>query len=140
MPVLTRDLGQVDTSYARDISFPLRFNEDCDLFLDEDQEVVEQAINLAVFVSAGSIRLYPKFGSSINLSLFENFSQELQLILDTSIRSAIEGLEPRLVLDKEFVFDVSADEKRIICIIPYRLVTTGEISATRLVIDRPLNG
>ena len=68
MPVRTKDIPELDTTYARDVSFPIRFTEECDVLLDEDQEVIEQALQMITFILSGSIRLYPQFGSAAHLS------------------------------------------------------------------------
>jgi len=140
MPVFTDDIPELDTKYARDISFPLRFNDDCDLLMDEDQEVIDQALQLITFIPQGSIRLTPQFGSAILLSVFDQLDDETELIIDTSLRNAFETLEPRVFIDKEFIFDQSADERKLIVVVPYRIKVTGDLSASRFVIDRPLSG
>lgn len=140
MPVFTKDIPEVDTAYARDISFPLRFGEECDLLMDEDQEVIDQAITLITFIPSGSIILFPQMGSAAQLILFDQLDETSQLIMDTALRNSLESLEPRIMLDKELVFDESADEKKLICLVPYRIKVNGELTAIRMVIDRPITG
>jgi len=140
MPVRTKDIPELDTSYARDVSFPIRFTEECDVLLDEDQEVIEQALQMITFISSGSVRLYPQFGSAAHLVVFDQLDEGSSIILDTSLRTAFESLESRVILDKEFIVDESADELKFIVIVPYRIRVTGELAATRLVIDRPISG
>lgn len=137
MSRFTRDIPDVDTAYARDISMPFRFNEECDILMDEDQEVIDQALILITFIPAGLIRLFPEMGSGAHLVLFDQLDDESTIILDTALRNAFESLEPRVFLDREFIFDESPDQLKIITIVPYKIKVTGELSATRLVVPRP---
>jgi phage baseplate assembly protein W len=129
-----------DVKYARDVSFPLRFDEDCDLFLDENEAIIDQSIQLIAFTNKGNVILTEDFGSSINLSVFDPLDTETELIIDTSLRQAFEANEPRVFLDKEFVFDESADESTLIIMVPYRIKVNGKLAASRIITDRPLNG
>lgn len=141
MAVYTDDIPDtLDTKYARDISFPLQFNEDGDLLMDENQEIIDQALQLITFIPQGSFRLNPAMGSTVRLAVFDLLDQETELIIDTSMRNAFETLEPRVFLDKEFTFDESADESKLVVIVPYKIKVTGELSASRFVIPRPLSG
>lgn len=140
MPVLTSDVQSVDTKYARDISFPMQFTEDCDLYMDEDQDIIEQSLQLITFIPQGSFRLFPNLGSVAELAVFDPLDEETTLIFDTSLRNAFETLEPRVFLDKEFTFDESADESKLVVIIPYKIKVTGELAASRFIIPRPLSG
>lgn len=140
MATYTENVLDVDTRYARDFSFPFQFNEDCDLLMDEDQEIIDQALQLITFIPQGSIRLFPEMGSSAQLAVFDPLDEETTLIFDTSLRNAFESLEPRVFLDKEFVFDESADEQKLVVIVPYKIKVNGDTTASRFVIDRPLVG
>lgn len=140
MPVITSEVPDLDTAYARDISFPLQFTEDCDLYMDEDQEVIDQSLQLITFIPQGSFRLFFNMGSVIQLAVFDPLDEEATLILDTSLRNAFETLEPRVFLDKEFTFDESADELKLLVIVPYKIKVTGELAASKFVILRPLSG
>lgn len=141
MSVFTRDIPITgDTRYARDIAFPFQFNEDCDLRMDEDNEVIEQALQLLTFIKKGSVRLHGTIGSEIKLALFDTLDEETELIIDASLRAAFEENERRIILDKEFVFDQSADESTLFVIVPYRVVITGLSTATKLIVERPISG
>lgn len=139
MPIFTDEIPDVDTRYARDISFPLRFGEDCDLLMDEDQEIIDQSLQLITMVPSSTIRLFPQFGSAVSSSVFDPLDEETELIIDTSMRTAFEALEPRVFLDREFTFDQTPDESKLIVIVPYSIKITGALAATKFVIDRPLN-
>lgn len=130
----------VDANWARDVSFPFRFTEDCNLELDEDEAVVEQALNLISFIPKGTIILFSVMGSALEISVFDQLDEETELLIDTSMREAFEELEPRVFLDKEFVFDQSPDEQKIIVIVPYHIKVTGRLTANRFTIARPTEG
>lgn len=138
MPVFSDDIPADDQRYTRDISFPFRFNEDCDLLMDENEELIEQALNLITFIRSGTIRLFQSLGSSVALALFDQLDAETELIIDTSLRNAFETNEPRILIDKEMTFDQTPDERKLIVIVPYRIKITAKLAATKLVIDRPL--
>jgi len=129
-----------DSTFARDISFPLRFDSECNLATDEDEEVVEQALNLITFLPQGTLPLFPDMGSTAVLTVFDPLDAGSKLSLDTSIRMAVSRLEPRVVLDKEFTIEESADELKIIAIIPYRIIVNNKSGAVRLTIPRPIGG
>lgn len=141
MPVVTEQIPDgLDTKYARDLSFPLRFTEDCDVLMDENQEIIDQSLQLITFIPQGSFRLFPDLGSAAQLGVFDPLDEETTLIFDTSLRSAFETLEPRVFLDKEFTFDETPDESKLVVIVPYKIKVTGALSASRFVIPRPLSG
>lgn len=140
MAVYTPDIPELDTRYARDVSLPMQFDADCDLLLDEDQEVIEQSLQLLTFIPQGSFRLFPDLGSAAQLAVFDPLDEETTLIFDTSLRNAFETLEPRVFLDKEFTFDETADEQKLVVIVPYKIKVTGDLAASRFVIPRPLAG
>ena len=129
-----------DTKYARDISLPFRFDEDCDLAVDEDEAIIDQSVHVIAFTKKGSVILTESLGSSLEFSVFDPLSSESELVIDTSLRQAFELNEPRVFLDKEFTFDESADESTLFVLIPYRIKITGKLSASRIVIPRPLVG
>ena len=79
-------MGLNDPRYARDIAYPFRFTEDCDLGLDENEQVIEQSLILILFIIRGSIVLFRVFGSSVIHSVFDPMDESGALALDTSIR------------------------------------------------------
>lgn len=125
-------------TFAADVGVPFRFSEDCDLYVDEDEAIIDQALNLITFTPQGTVPLASTFGSQAELSVFDQLDSSTELILDTSLRNAFESQEPRAVLDKEFKFDESADQKKLVVIVPYRVSVTGKLFATRLVIGKLL--
>jgi phage baseplate assembly protein W len=128
----------IDENYARDISWPLRFDEDCDLAVDEDREVIDQALHLLAFIRRGEVPLTETFGSALEDSIFDFLDDATELAIDSSLRRAYEANEPRVFLDREFLFDESPDERKLVIIIPFRIVVTGEAATSRIVVSRPI--
>lgn len=124
----------VDTDYAVDVGLPFRFSEDCDLFLDSNDGIIEQAINIITHTPLGSIPLFPEMGSSVRNSVFDPLDDTANLVIDNSLRTAIERLEPRVVLDKQLKFDESADQQKRIVIVPARVIPTNRPIAPKVVI------
>jgi hypothetical protein len=137
MTVWTRDIPDIDTKYARDISMPFQFDAECDLLMDEDQEVIDQSMNLITFIRSGVIRLFPTMGSGAMAAVFDQLDIYAETILDTSLRTAFEAQDPRVFLDKQFIFDETPDEGKVIIVVPYKIKVNGQLTATKLVIDRP---
>lgn len=140
MPVRTSDIPDLDTAYARDLYFPLTFTDDCDLLMDEDVAVIDQSLQFITFIRQGTIRLFPEMGSYADRAVFDQLDEETELLIDSSLRSAFEALEPRVVLDKEFAFDETADEERIVVLVPYTIKVNGKLASSRFVIPRNLSG
>jgi phage baseplate assembly protein W len=126
-------LDSFDRLYARDISFPMTFTEDCDLFIDENEQIINQALVLIVRTPKGTSVLFGDFGTDLMISLFDPNDDETQLLIDTSLRNSIELLEPRIFLDKDFVFDESTDGSKIIVLIPYKIIITGQSLVSRFI-------
>ncbi len=123
--------------YARDISLPFRFDSDCDLAVDEDEDVLEQAIILIAFTPTGTIILDVNFGTDFTISVFDPLDEETQLQIDTSLRMSIEEHEPRIFFDKEFIFDELADSNELLVIVPFVIKNTNQRWSSRLTIPRP---
>lgn len=127
----------IDDKYTRDVSFPLRFDEDADLALDEDEAVIEQALQIIAFTPRGSVILTETLGSNMQLDVFEQLDEATELSIDSSLRRAFEENEPRVFLDREFQFDESPDEHKLIVIAPYTIIVTGQLAVSRFIIQRP---
>lgn len=144
MPILTENLEfddvTEDPKYARDVSLPFRFTEDADIWLDEDQEVLDQALNLIAFTPQGTIPLAYELGTFLLFSVFDPLDPPTRLAIDTSLRKAFERLEPRVVLNDQFIFDETPDENKLIVIVPYHVAATGLRTVARFVISRPMGG
>lgn len=130
-------MGLEDPRYARDISFPFRYDENCDLALDENEQVIDQSVYILVFSRRGGIVLYREFGSEVELSVFDQLDDVLELELDTSIREAISRFEGRVLLDKELTFDELADSSKIQVVLPITIKNTGQQYYARLNLPRP---
>ncbi len=140
MALFTDDITDPDVKYTRDLSFPMQYNEECDTLLDEDEEVIEQSLQLITFTNRGTVLLFDGFGSTIQPSVFDPLDDTTQLAIDTSMRTSFEINEERVFIDKEFSFDETPDENKLVIIIPYKIKVTGRLTASRFIIPRPLNG
>jgi len=137
MTTWTDTIPAIDTHYARDVSFPIQFSSECDMLLDEDQEVVEQSLLLITFIPVGALRLFTVMGSSVTLAVFDQLDNAAVLTIDTTLRSAFDILEPRIQVDKQMIVDESPDNHFIVVIVPYAIKVNGQTDATRLTIPRP---
>ena len=133
-------MSTIDPKWARDIGFPFRFTEDCNLVLDEDEAIIDQALQLITFVKKGTVILFNVFGSAVEVSVFDPLDDATELVIDTSLRLAFEELEPRVFLEREFTFDQTADELKLIIIAPYKIKVTGKLTSSRFIVDRPITG
>ena len=99
-------MGLDDPRYARDITFPLRFDADCDLGMDENEKVIEHSLIMIIFTRKGSMILFRRFGSDIESTLFDLMDPDdaATLALDTSLRVGIDEFEDRVFLDLEGPF------------------------------------
>ena len=129
-----------DTKWARDVSFPFQFLDDCDLVQDENEEVVDQALILITFTRNGVVLLTSNFGSALTSSVFDQLDDVTELEIDSTLRRAFETQEPRVFLDREFIFDETAGANKLIVLVPYRIVVTGKYTVARLVIPRQITG
>ncbi len=129
-----------EARYARDVGYPFRFDADCDLALDEDENVIDQALILITFTPAGSVILFLELGCDIDFSVFDPLEPATQLAIDTSLRMAFEKLEPRVFLDREFIFDEIPDANELLVVVPYMIKNTNQMWNTRLTIPRPVGG
>lgn len=123
--------------YARNVSLPLRFDASADLALDTDEELIDQAIQLVVFTLTGSFPLFTDFGSTTIANVFDPLDNATQLQFDNSIRNGLTNHEPRVFLDKEFIFDERRDQNELIVIVPFKIKVTGRLAASRVIIPRP---
>lgn len=128
----------IDTTYARDVALPLKFDEDCNLTLDENEAIIDQAIHIIAFTRAGAIPLFITMGSEAQLGLFEPNDETTQLAIDSSLRIAFEQNESRVYLDREFVFDETADGTSLMIIIPYTIIVNGKLVTSRFIVPRDL--
>lgn len=129
-----------DPVYTVDVAMPFQFTEDCNIALDVNERLVDQGVKLAVQVMQGSIPLFSSFGSQVPASIFDPLDDETELVIDSSIRNSINNNEPRAYLDQSILFDQSADESRLVITIPYRIVITGELTATKLTLRKVVSG
>jgi phage baseplate assembly protein W len=124
--------------YARDVSFPMRFDEDCDLFMDEDELLIDQSLQIIAFLPNGTVILFRDMGSGVEASVFDPSDRLTELVIDTSLRTAIESLEKRVTLDRDFVFDSTPDELKVVVAVPFRVAATGKLFTSRIVIAKPV--
>ena len=134
--ILTKDIPDDDQAFARNISFPFRYTDDADLFIDENEEVVDQSLFIIVFTREGTFLLTPDLGTKIEASAFDPLDAESNLQMDTSLRNGIERNDPRVFIDREFTFDEVAQNNSVVITIPYTIVVTGKAIASRFVVPR----
>lgn len=133
---LTNDVN-VDVNYAINISFPFRWNDDGDLFLDTDNTVIDQSITLISFTLKGTFPLHPDYGSRVLNAIFDPIDTFSRRLIDSAFRSAIETQEPRVKLAANFQFDDQPSMNSRLVIIPYGIKITGEFSKTRVSLPNP---
>ena len=126
----------IKPTFAKNIAFPLQFTDDGDLVLEEDESVINQSLALVALSSKGSIPLFPDFGSEFLNNVFEPFSQAANIVMDTALRNSLEQQEPRIVIDRQILFDEKANSSTLVIVIPYRVKPTGKLASSRLVVDR----
>lgn len=126
-----------DPRYARDISYPFRYDADCDVALDENEQVIEQSLILIVFTQTGTVVLFREFGCDVEESVFDQLDDAMELAMDTSIRLGIENFEDRVILDRNPIFDEYADSNRVLVILPITLANTGQQLSVKIPYPRP---
>ncbi|MCG8436003.1 MAG: hypothetical protein MJA83_18440 [Gammaproteobacteria bacterium] len=134
--ILTDDIPDDDQAFARNISYPMRFTQDADLFLDENEEVIDQSLFIIVFTRSGFFLLTPELGNQIEANVFDPLDSESTLQMDTSLRNGIEANDPRVFIDREFEFDETTDSLGVTILIPYTIVLTGESVASKFIVPR----
>lgn len=121
-----------DDNYAVDVGLPFRFTEDCDILLDVDDAIIQQALDLITFTPAASLLLFPEMGSEITTSVFDPLDPVSNILIDNSIRKAMQKLEPRIVLDKKFIFTDDPDNNKKSVLVPGRVVPTNRPATLKL--------
>lgn len=116
-----------EKQYENNIAYPFRFTEDCDLVTQTDSDVIKSYLKVLISVSRGTVPLTVYFGTALELSVFEAMTEEDQLSLDSSIRSAIQNnLGDKVRIDQEIIFDELASYDGYSVLIPITIIANGE--------------
>jgi phage baseplate assembly protein W len=80
----------------RDIDLSLRKNpKTSDIYTLTDVDAVKRSVRTLVMTNFSERLFHPEIGSGVYGSLFENFSVETTIVLETAIQTVINNFEPR---------------------------------------------
>jgi phage baseplate assembly protein W len=128
----TRRKPEYYSDFRKDLT-PNLVNGDVSRKLDED--AVKESIKNLVLTNKGERLFQPNVGCNVRALLFENFTPQTKIGIETTIRSTIEQYEPRCFLISADARS-SEDRNSFLVTIVFNVINSSDDIVLTLTLDR----